>query len=240
MRRLPIAWQLCFCFLTVAYVILPIAVTLSAAVPNHLATVQQLAKDNPNTFNCAHTADVSCNANFVKLVACKLNPEPSNGLFGLNGKRGNPNDLSLDVVDYKGEGHGTDPTDGNKPVEIIDIIQGAGGPNATPVWNVIENPGPGAWIKPRCKGDVWDTTAAPPTPPVSTKPPYPGDVYGTLIGDALFQDYATAKQPPNPGMGVWFWRTSWDAAIEGLTTEASIKKHRNEWRAELGLPALPQ
>lgn len=223
--------------LFVVSVLLLAAAPALAQIPNKRSVVEQLARDNPNTFACAHT-EAACTANFVKLVACKLNPEPSEGKWGLNGKRGNPNDLSLDVIDYRGEGNGTDPTDGNKPVAIIDIIVGAGGATPSVGWNVIAEPGPGAWIRPRCKGDVWDA-AEPTPPPVVIKPPYPGDPHGTAIGEALFADYLAAGQPANTGMGVWFWRTAWDAAVEGLTTEASIKKHRNEWRAILGLPPLP-
>lgn len=64
---------------------------------------------------------------------------------------------------------------------------------------------------------------------------YPGDEYGWQIGEALFADYAEAGQAPNPGMGVWFWRTAWDAATT-LTVDQSIEKHRKEWREALGLP----
>jgi len=80
---------------------------------------------------------------------------------------------------------------------------------------------------------------APVPTPVPIVLPYPGDVHGTALGTALFEDYAAAGEFPNPGMGVWYWRTAWDAAANGLTMDASIKKHRNEWRAILGLPPLP-
>jgi hypothetical protein len=76
-----------------------------------------------------------------------------------------------------------------------------------------------------------------PTPPSPTYPPYPGDQYGTQIGNVLFADYARAGQAPNSGMGVWFWRTAWDAAT-GLTVDESIAKHRAEWCAVLGIPVL--
>jgi hypothetical protein len=73
----------------------------------------------------------------------------------------------------------------------------------------------------------------PPNPPAATSA-YPGDLKGVEIGQALFADYAEKGEAPNAGMGVWFWRTAWDAA-HGLTVEASIVKHRAEWRAALGL-----
>ena len=68
-------------------------------------------------------------------------------------------------------------------------------------------------------------------------PPYPGDQYGTIIGEVLFADYGEAGQSPNPGMGVWFLRTTYDY-LAGLPLEVSIAKHRIEWRLALGLPAF--
>jgi hypothetical protein len=65
-----------------------------------------------------------------------------------------------------------------------------------------------------------------------------GDATGQQIGDVLFADYAEAGQAPNPGMGVWFWRTSYDCS-QGLAVEQSIAKHRSEWRAALGLVPEP-
>lgn len=67
--------------------------------------------------------------------------------------------------------------------------------------------------------------------------PYPGDQYGTQIGDVLFADYAEAGQAPNPGMGVWFLRTTYDY-VAGLPIDAAIAKHRAEWRRALGLPVF--
>lgn len=66
-----------------------------------------------------------------------------------------------------------------------------------------------------------------------------GDATGTRIGDALFPDYAAAGQAPNPGMGVWFFRTAYDAAT-GMPIDAAIAKHQREWRQALGLQTQPQ
>jgi hypothetical protein len=83
------------------------------------------------------------------------------------------------------------------------------------------------------------TEGVPPSQPAYT--PYPGDHVWDSVGAVLFADYAEAHQAPNSQMGRWFGRTIWDAT-EGpapgvvLTVEASIQKHRPEWRAALGLP----
>lgn len=225
----------------VALVVLALAAPAFAQVPNMKATIEQLARDNPNTFACAHTS-APCGHNFVKLVACKLNPQPSEGRFGLNGKRGNPKDLSYDALNYRGVGPGVDKANpANNPVTVIDFIVGAGAPGARVDWNPFSDPeaSSGAWVQPRCKGDVWDPNAVDPTPqpPAPSKPPYPGDQWGQKLAEVLWADYQEAGQPANTGMGVWFWRTAWDA-VE-LTMDVSIKKHRNEWRSLLGLQPAP-
>ena len=89
-------------------------------------------------------------------------------------------------------------------------------------------------------------TSPGPSPPAPAPPPvhpaYPGDAFWDRVGDALFADYAEARQLPNPGMGRWLGRTIWDAVAGDanghiVTIDASLAKHRKEWRAVLGLPA---
>ena len=81
------------------------------------------------------------------------------------------------------------------------------------------------------------STPAPQQPQPPVYPPYPGDVIFDQIGVVLFADYAEAGQGPNPGMGRWFGRTVYDF-LTGMTMEASIIKHRKEWRQVLGLPPI--
>ena len=67
--------------------------------------------------------------------------------------------------------------------------------------------------------------------------PYPGDPVFDSVGAVLFADYAEAGQAPNPQMGRWFGRTIYDwLAKNEPTLNASIVKHRKEWRSILGLP----
>lgn len=216
------------------------------------AFVDQLKRDNPNTFACAHTP-AACGFNFIKVLACKLNPEPSNGPWGLNGKRGT-SDLSWDALNYRGAGNGTDAFNGG-PVQVIDVISGAGGPNPQADWQAFTNPqeASGRWIKPRCRGDVAidsngnvlvpPVTPTPtptptpqpcppqkPCPPAHVTPPYPGDDVFDAIANVLFADYAESGQAPNAGMGRWFGRTVYDwLAGNTKTLDESIKKHRAEW-----------
>jgi hypothetical protein len=68
--------------------------------------------------------------------------------WGYNGKRGNANDPSMDVVDYH---YGAGASQGSTQVYIIDIIGGHCGPTPSPIWNdvtaVTVNSGTiGRWI----------------------------------------------------------------------------------------------
>lgn len=174
---------------------------------------------------------------FISLVAaeCQRLVSPD---IGCNLKRGGP-DVSLDVLAMPNASGARDATGTFPGLELRDIIGGAEGPNAAIIWGdatpaTIAANVPGGWIK--TAGSV-----PTPQPPVT---PYPGDAVWDAVGVVLFADYAAAGQVPNPQMGRWFGRTIWDAT-EGdaagvvLTVEASITKHRAEWRAVLGLPPLP-
>lgn len=217
-----------------------LAAPVAAQIPDMKARIEQLARDNPNAFACAHTP-APCGYDFVKIVACKLNPEPSAGPWGMNGRRGNLDAPSWDALNYRGAGHGTDSNTGGR-VQVVDFIVGAGAPGARVDWNAFTDPvaASGGWIKPQCKGDrPVDWGGAPAPAPQPLKPAYPGDQFGWAIGQALAEDYAQAGQAPNPGMGVWFWRTAWDTAVNGLEPATALRKHRAEWRKALGLTPSP-
>lgn len=120
---------------------------------------------------------------------------------------------------------------------IFDCLIDAEG-DADPTWSEKNPVNPKLWVAP-----VDPDIAVPPHPPDPPQPPttvpYPGDQVGVAIGTVLFNDYAEAKQDPNPGMGVWFFRTAWDCANPPhLSVAESLHKHRNEWRAILGLPPV--
>ena len=122
-------------------------------------------------------------------------------------------------------------------------------PNATPSWQDLSGttPSAGLWIKPALIHTSvpvgGGTGGGGGKPPVDPWKPYIGDAPWDAIGEVLFADYAQAGQFPNPQMGRWFGRTIWDATNgeapgKVLSIDASIRKHRNEWRAILGLPPI--
>lgn len=72
--------------------------------------------------------------------------------------------------------------------------------------------------------------------PAAIYPPYPGDDIFDIVGSMIFDDYARKGEPPNKGMSRWFARTIYDWIVGNeKTLDASIKKHRAEWCAILGI-----
>lgn len=188
-------------------------------IPNLLSEVEACKREHPEAWQHAHTGSARTEE-FIRLLAARCHAISPR--FGLNGKRGNPDDISNDCLNFKGEGPGYDPTNGNTPVTVIDVIGSAGSPAAYPTWQVFSNlSGPGAWVKP-------SAAAQPP----STS--YPGDETFDQIGAILWADYAEAGRVPDAAVGRWFGRTTFDY-LAGMSMADSIKKHRAEWRSALGL-----
>ncbi len=117
----------------------------------------------------------------------------------------------------------------------FDVLLDAEG-KGTPAWGREHDMDTTRWVAPVDESIVLPPTP-PDTPPPSVTVPYVGDAAGKAIGAALFEDYAAAGLAPNADMGVWFMRTAWDVANPPyLSVEASIAKHRQQWKALLGLP----
>lgn len=134
--------------------------------PNMYQVVVETANKYPREFREAHTDSPNKHL-WIKILAWELHQlDPR---WGLNGKRGNPNDLSMDVVNWLGEGVGFDPTRNDRPVTVIDVIGGAGGPDPKPTWQVFNDPtihrGPGAWVKPEPVPGYHGNVPVPPPPP---------------------------------------------------------------------------
>lgn len=200
------------------------------SIPNLTYVVQQCREEFPEAWANAHTGNAHTE-DFIRICAKRMHA--INSKFGLNGKRGNPLDISDDAVNFIGEGPGTTP--GGQPCTVIDIIASAGSKDAKPYWGAMSDPvaSSGAWVNPNSAPGL-------PTPQPPLYPPYPpneSDVDGA--GVALFADFGLALQAPNPAM----FRFAFRVAYSWLTKEvpdlpASVAKHRAEWRALLGLPPL--
>lgn len=147
-------------------IVLSIAVLLSIVgnswaqtqAPNRRDVVEQVSAADPARFACAHVESRSCKSDWIKAVAAALHAiDPK---WGLNGKRGNPDDISMDVVTYR-----LGPTD--RHVEAFDICGACGGPSPQVVWSNITNyqtigqPGTAVWVRP-------STSVVEPPPPPQT------------------------------------------------------------------------
>jgi hypothetical protein len=128
--------------------------------------------------------------------------------------------------------------------QAVDFVGGAGGPNPQPGW-IVDEPrySAGDWLDPTQHG----VTAAPPPVRIPSYAELGDDAFfRERIGVPLQADTLMAGQQLNDGSAVWFSRTihslmTASIAAKGgpIDANAIVKKHRNEWRAILGLPALP-
>jgi hypothetical protein len=122
----------------------------------------------------------------------------------------------------------------------VDFIGGSGGNDPKPGWIVQKSEYTAA--------DGLEPTAhvasAPPAPvcPPPTFPGYPQpETAVDGAGQFLFADFAEAGQAPNPQMFRFAFRVAYDWMAKNVATlDASIEKHRKEWRGLLGLPPVPQ
>lgn len=135
-------------------------------------------------------------------------------------------------------GHGEDSalylSDEAGQSQAVDFIGGAGGPNPQPGWGVDQP----RYSKSDWANPVEHGLGPPAVPPPPQYPGYPQPE--TLVdgaGDALFADFAQAGQAANPQMFRFAFRVAYSwLTKEVATLEASVVKHRKEWRELLGLP----
>lgn len=135
--------------------------------PNRSDVVRAVSDADPARFACAHVESRSCKSDWIKAVAAALHA--TDGRWGLNGKRGNPNDISMDVVTWR-----VGPTD--RHVQAFDICGACGGGSPSVVWNDITNwgtigqPGTAVWLQP---GPVSGPTPTPTPTPTPNPTPAP-------------------------------------------------------------------
>ena len=214
-------------------------------IPNLIDDVRAAQLKYPVAWRNSHTGNVATE-DFIRLLArdVRLKYGPR---WGLNGKRGDPNDISDDILAYSGEGTAIDRLTGG-PMEIIDVIARAGAADASPQWGVA--PGGvgdvGAFVGVfSVPGDVGTTPPLPkPCPdPTAHEPkppkPYPGDAVWDAVSTQLLSDMQRGGQPTlNVGSGRWIARTIWRVVNEGMGLQASIAKSRIEWCEVLGIPVI--
>lgn len=176
------------------------------AIPDCRDVVSRLAAQYPDEWKKAHKPSGGGPETeaFIRRVAYVLHTtvDPH---FGLTGKRGDPNDISDDALCYDGVSvlGDRDPTRGNAPVTVIDVIGGAGGPNPTVTWNPVGPAPSAAWVKPEPVGSGSADGGTPsPTSPQPTGPDLTPilntlkslDAKITTIGELVLAQRATLDQ----------------------------------------------
>ena len=132
-------------------------------IPNYQHVIAALAQQHPEAWRNAHTNNAHTE-DFIRIAADHLH-RFVDASIGLNGKRGNADDISDDALAiFHAEGTVVDRT--GQRMEVIDCIIGAGGPNPSPGWAAVSGPSPGAWVKP----PIWKTPTDPIKPPDPPKP----------------------------------------------------------------------
>lgn len=129
--------------------------------PDRRDVVEAVSAADPARFACAHT-ERGCKNDWIKAVGAALHA--TDARWGLNGKRGNAADLSMDVVTWR-----IGPTD--RHVQAFDICGACGGGSPSVTWSditnwaTIGNPGTAIWIKPESVSDGGTPVVTPPVVP---------------------------------------------------------------------------
>jgi hypothetical protein len=169
---------------------------------------------------------------FISLVAAECQKTIS-AEIGCNLKRGGP-DVSLDVLALPNPTGARDASGKFPGLELIDIINGAEGPNPSLVWGdatqkTIDAGVPGGWVQPV-------GTTQQPVP--GSLQPYPDEVewFGGVYEPAVAACYREAGSvfPDNSAAFRWFSRCGYLIG-SGMTKEAAMAKCIKELRAALGL-----
>lgn len=221
------------------------------SIPVYQHVVDQCRKENPRAWEHAHTKGDPESKDFIfKLVPMLRAIDPN---FGWNGKRGNPNDISEDAVNYICDAEDSEGrTPDGRPCVVIDVIAAAG---AKPPYT-SSNPAPStSWtvFRTKVEGSGANIIALPaipgtPNPPQPTGPtllPYEalgGDATGMAISRAMAFDYERRHGKLDKGCGAWMFRSCYVlmARQDGIdTADKAIAKYRPEWCRGLGLTDMP-
>lgn len=195
------------------------------ACPNYLADVERCAQENPEAWMNAHTGNDQTE-DFIRILAAQLHAKDDR--VGLNGKRGNPDDISDDALNVLDPVDGPGLTPEGDKCWVVDVIIGAGGPNPTPTWNPFP--------------DAESSTGAhvvPGPPPRAESYPYPDEnTAGKAFQDRVHDTYAEAGRdfpdPTDPEAFRHFMRYGYSS--HEMPEPEAADKHIAELRTLLGLP----
>ena len=201
-------------------------------IPDYLEHVKAAKTRYPEAWRHAHVDGDPLKREWIKLLAADLHAIDVR--VGLNGKRGNANDLSMDALNILDPDDGPGRTPDGRRCWVVDVIGGAGGPTPTPIWNAFTDPGAssGAWVKPGPAITLMPPT--PPPPPVLPK----GEAFMALKAlDAFYRAPEGLQRPEGIGgdmeaIAQWFYQL----VIERVSLDNVFAQIRasHEWRSKHG------
>lgn len=200
-------------------------VTHAWAQPNLRHVVEQCRLDYPAAWSAAHRGGPDSD-DFIILCARDLQKVDPN--FGVNGKRGNPRDLSDDSIAYRGAGIAVDIVNGG-PMSIIDICVSCGGAKPSVGWGVgLGGPGDkGVWVdpfsvSPHVRPANLDTPV--PSPPQPTQPGQDPTLAVLLSIESLLRAQVEAQQYTNQRLAALEEFIGTDPSPEALKSIDAVLK----------------
>jgi hypothetical protein len=164
------------------------------SVPNYANIVAEMRTAYPEAWHHAHRGGPRTEE-FIRLLAARLHSIDAR--VGLNGKRGNENDISDDALCVKEPGQSIDTRTGAR-VQVIDVIAGApnsySGPDGAPswgeVWNPEETPTRATWVQPA----AWAEPVEPKPEPKPEPQPQPVDLSAVVAALAAIGHELAAQR----------------------------------------------
>lgn len=202
-------------------------------ITNYLEEVKAAKVKYADAWTHAHVAGDPRRWDWIRLFAKDLHAKDAK--VGLNGKRGNPNDLSMDAINFLcDEEDSAGRTPDGQPCAVVDCIGSAGIPSQFPVWNVFDSlvEGSGAWV---------DPNAVTPIPPTPQPPAFPYPDEGTAVlafqnrVKKAYNDVGRIFPDPNDSDAYrHFARYGYDC--HEMKEPDAANKRIKELRAQLGAP----
>jgi hypothetical protein len=211
-------------------------------IPNYKKEVAAARDRYPVEWAAAHVEAHPKKHDFIVLLArdlYKIDPR-----VGCNGKRGNPQDISMDALNVLDPEDGPGLTPHGQRCWVVDVISGAGGANPEPAWTAFGDSvaSMGAWVHPMA---VMLEPEPPKPVPASTRILPKGEAYAALQALNAFYQAPEGLQRPgglvihdNEGRSVadmqaiaqWFYQL----VIERVSLEDVFTQIRNshEWQSK--------
>lgn len=214
-------------------------------IPNLIDTIKPLTTRFPAAWAKARAPHDD--GEFNARVCAVLYYELGMTNVGRNGKRGDPNNLSKDIINWSGEGPNPDPVNGGQGT-IIDFIIGHESGAANIGWFFPDPNGPGAWVKPLTLAQI-DAGGGAPTPipvPVCPQPPSRDEALDEMRALDAYYQAPEGLQRPNglsldgkpdfEGIAAWYLdvyqraRMAGKSRLEARAAYVSDIRHSDEWK----------